>query len=96
MIMSKILLSDGSGRWFEEDDSQRFEERLNKGETHELLYRTRGGSYVLNTWSQKPGAEIEDDTYRMIDTETAASWFVGQGYPKDEIPEDALLPEDEI
>lgn len=40
--------------------------------THEGLYRTAGGRWVLNRWSQWQG---DAETYQFIDDETAKDWL---------------------
>lgn len=41
---------------------------------HEALYRTAGGRWVLNRWSQWQGVR---ETYRFIDDQDARSWLLG-------------------
>lgn len=82
--MSRIVLTDGSGRWFESDKAQMWEEatwwdgnnHVSKatGEKfdHQRLYRTKGGVWVLHTWSQWQGRR---ESYEEIDEDAAVRWF---------------------
>lgn len=66
--MRRIVLTDGSGRWFDEDKAEAFdEERWFDGRNqisratgdqfeHERLYRTASGQWVLNAWSDWQGS----------------------------------------
>lgn len=40
---------------------------------HQALYRTKGGRWVLNTWSQWEGSE---DRYEFVDDATAKDWLL--------------------
>ena len=40
---------------------------------HQALYRTKGGRWVLNNWSQYQGVE---ETYEFIDDATAKDWLL--------------------
>ncbi|MEU5323026.1 hypothetical protein AB0G67_40680 [Streptomyces sp. NPDC021056] len=40
---------------------------------HQALYRTKGGRWVLNTWSQWQGSE---DRYEFIDDSVAKDWLL--------------------
>ena len=40
---------------------------------HQLLYRTKGGRWVLNTWSQWEGVQ---ETYEFISDDTAKEWLL--------------------
>ena len=40
---------------------------------HQALYRTKGGRWVLNTWSDWQGSE---DRYSFIDDATAKDWLI--------------------
>lgn len=44
---------------------------------HEALYRTRGGRWVLNHWSQWQGTT---ETYTFIDDEQARMWLLKCGH----------------
>ena len=86
--MSRIALTDGSGKWFSEETAEKFEET---GEhdgrnwisnatgsqfEHENLYRTKGGKFILNHWSQWQGTR---EYYEEISNEQAAIWFSKNG-----------------
>lgn len=40
---------------------------------HQMLYRTKGGRWILNTWSQYQGVA---DRYEFIDDDTAKDWLI--------------------
>lgn len=40
---------------------------------HQALYRTKGGRWVLNSWSDYQGSE---DRYEFIDDQTAKDWLL--------------------
>lgn len=81
--MSRIQLTDGSGRWFDSTRAEKWEEgtywdgnnrvSLSAGKhSHEVLYRTAGGRWVLHRWSQWQGVR---EMYEEIDNEAAARWL---------------------
>jgi hypothetical protein len=84
MVMERIVLTDGSGRWFDAKKAQSWEEdtRWNGSNRislatgsqweHEKLYRTVGGIYVLQHWSQWQGSA---DRYEEITAQEAARWL---------------------
>jgi hypothetical protein len=81
--MARIALNDG--RWFETGKAERFDETTwHDGNNHishatgsqwdhEALWRTAGGKWVLNSWSQWQGSR---ETYVEISNEDAARWLV--------------------
>jgi hypothetical protein len=83
-IMSRIVLTDGSGRWFftskarSWDEATRWDGHNNiscatgSQWDHEELYRTAGGVYVLHHWSQWQGST---PSYEEIPAEDAARWL---------------------
>lgn len=87
--MKRIALTDGTGRWFNEETAERFkEDTYHDGRNwiskatgsqweHQCLYRTKGGRFILNCWSQYQGST---ESYREIDNEEAAIWFSRNGY----------------
>lgn len=87
--MSRIVLTDGSGRWFDSKKAKFWKEgtrwngnnrvSLTTGSQwdHEALYRTAGGVYVLNHWSQYQGSR---ETYEEISAEEAACWLSRNEY----------------
>ena len=97
--MARIVLE--KGKWFEEDQAERYEEKLifepdEEGkEIHKCLFRTKKGNWVRNIW-ETVGGEVSGETYEEIDMEEAADWFYNEGYESDEIPEDVFHPENEI
>lgn len=87
--MHRIALTDGSGRWFDLDAAERFDENtIWNGNNHiscatgsqwdhEVLYRTAGGRWVLHRWSQRQGTP---PAWTEISNEAAAKWLVTNGY----------------
>lgn len=86
--MNRIAVTDGSGRWFDESKAEKFAESKDWNGSnhisvatgsqweHEALYRTAGGQWVLNHWSQAGGRE----SYRTISDKEAARWMVQNGH----------------
>jgi hypothetical protein len=86
--MSRIALTDGSGRWFSDTTAEVFKEQtwhdgrnfISKATgsqwEHESIYRTKGGRFILNHWSNYQGSQ---ETYREISNEEAAVWFSRNG-----------------
>jgi hypothetical protein len=82
--MSRIVLTDGTGRFFFTSKAQKFEEdtrwdgnnhvSLATGSEfdHEALYRTKKGLWVLHSWSQWQGSS---DSWEEIDDADAARWL---------------------
>ncbi|SLM31127.1 hypothetical protein MTBBW1_2720004 [Desulfamplus magnetovallimortis] len=97
--MTRIALTDRSGKWFDEDKATRFDNKtdwngsdhvsLSAGEhcTH-ILYRTASKRWVLNEYSRWEGVQ---ETYTEISDQEAAEWFMVNEFENEEIPED-LLP----
>lgn len=91
--MKRIALQNGS--WFDEDSAKHWKEdsnwdghnhiSCNTGSqwTHERLYRSKGGSWILNSWSQWQGST---ETYEVIKPCDAASWLIRNGY--EDIPDE--------
>ena len=85
--MNRIALGDG--RWFDADRAEAYEEdtrwdghnhvSLATGSQwdHEELYRTRGGRWILHSWSQWQGS---GESYCEISDERAARWLVANGH----------------
>ncbi len=85
--MTRVALTDGGG-WFDADKA----EKVNEGSTHdgrnmislatgsqwehEALYRTRGGKWILNHWSNYQGSR---ESYTLISDADAAAWLVRNG-----------------
>lgn len=71
--------------WFNPDSSTKYDEATRwDGNNHvsvnpvdryghQGLYRTKGGRWILNTWSQWQGSE---DRYEFIDDTTAKDWLL--------------------
>ena len=87
--MSRIVLTDGSGRWFNDAKAKRWEEetRWNGNNhvskatgsqwEHETLYRTAGGIYVVHHSSQWQGST---DTIEEVTANDAAKWLSTNDY----------------
>lgn len=82
--MSRVVLTDGSGRFFFTSKAQKFEEdtrwdgrnhiSLATGTQfeHEALYRTKKGLWVLHSWSQWQGSS---ESWDEISDSDAANWL---------------------
>lgn len=92
--MARIPLTDGSGRWFDDQSAISFAEstRWNGNNhisratgsqwDHETLYHTRSGQWVLHHWSQWQGSLERYDT--VAETE-AVAWLVNNEYGPDDL-----------
>lgn len=87
-MAKRIALTDGTGRWFSENTADSWNEdtywngsnHISKATgsqwEHERLYRTKGGRFILNHWSQFQGST---ETYEEISNDEAAVWFSKNG-----------------
>jgi hypothetical protein len=87
--MTRIALTDDSGRWFDSKKAEKIDEgtywngsnhishATGSQWEHEALYRTKGGVWILNHWSQYQGTR---ETYKEISNEEAASWLIKNGH----------------
>ena len=87
--MARIALTDGSGKWFSSETAELFKkETYHNGKNwiskstgsqteHEYLYSTKGGRFILNSFSNYQGIQ---DTYEEISNEEAAVWFSKNGF----------------
>jgi hypothetical protein len=106
--MSRIALSENgekTGRFFDDKKADLYKEDTNwNGNnwiseatgsqwSHESVYRTAGGAYVLNCYSQYEGSE---ETYEIISKREAAEWFVKNNYKEDELPEELKKQVEEL
>ena len=85
--MNRIAIGKG-GSWFDLDAASRWDEACEfDGRNmisratgsqwdHELLFRTRQGTWIINQYSACQGS-IE--TYEKVSEEEAARWVTGQG-----------------
>lgn len=95
--MAKITVRDEHGEvegWFTEDKALKFTEDASwdgsnwisaatgSQWTHEDLYRTAGGRWVLHWWSQESGVL---GGYRFIDEDDALKWLLANRYEEDDI-----------
>lgn len=93
--MKRIALTDGNGSWFDSEKAEIFkEDTFHNGSNwiskatgsqweHECLYRTAGGRFILNHYSNVQGTT---ETYFEVEKEVAAAWLVRNGYSNDDIP----------
>jgi len=75
--------------WFDIDAAEKFSEdtwfdgsnQISKATgsqwAHEALYRTKGGRWVLNRWSQWQGSR---ETWEFISETEAREWLLAQGH----------------
>lgn len=94
----RTLLTDGSGRWFDEANATSFEEDTNfdgnnhisvntrSQWVHEQLYVTDSGMWILNRWSQWQGSR---ETYLGISEDEAMDWLNQNSIDIDDLPESA-------
>ena len=90
--MRRMYLNDGTQAWFDCDQAEVFEEDLQSdGKNfisvatesqfeHENLYRTKGGKWVKNCWSQWQGSI--GGNYG-ISLEDAVLWLDKNGYERE-------------
>jgi hypothetical protein len=95
--MQRQALTDGSGRWFDLDSAECFDEHtwwngnnhISKATgsqwDHEKLYRTAGGRWILNQWSQWQGSS---ETWEEINDAEAAAWLVTNNHEPHEACEE--------
>lgn len=98
--MNRIALEDG--RWFDADKAETWGDdtywdgnnHISKATgsqwSHEALYLTAGGAWVLNWWSQVQGSR---ETYTVIEPEEATRWLVRNEH---ELPEQLRKFEKEL
>lgn len=84
--MARINL--GHGKWFETSSAECFAEdtrwdgnnhisvATGSQWEHEELYLTRGGAWILHSWSQWQGSRSH---YTEISADTARRWLIDQG-----------------
>lgn len=95
--MTRVALTDNSGRWFNSDSSIVIQEgtrwdgnnhiSLSTGSqwNHETLYYTASGRWVLNRWSQWQGST---ESYELVTDQDAAEWLVrNERSPLTELPD---------
>jgi len=99
--MNRISLTNGNGAWFDAEkadlhkenqyhDGRNWISKATKDQfTHEAIYMTKSGKFILNKWSQWQGSV---ETYEEISKAEAAAWFAKQDFQDNEIP-DIFLPE---
>jgi len=80
--MNRVTLTDGSGKWFDKGEAEEFQEKtswdgrnyISKATgsqwDHQILYRTKGGKWILN--SQWQGTR---ESWEEISNEEAARWL---------------------
>lgn len=94
--MKRVALTDGSGKWFDSEKAENYEEdSYHNGRNfiskatgsqweHESIFVTKSGKFILNHWSNWQGSS---ETYELISKDQAAEWFAKQGFQDDQIPE---------
>lgn len=92
--MTRTVLTDGSGRWFDRSKAEQFDEdtywngsnmisRATGSQwDHETLYRTVGKQWIVYRTSGWQGVT---DRYELIDDETAAKWLVENGHENPDV-----------
>jgi hypothetical protein len=82
--MIRTILTDGSGKWFDADKAISFDEDTwHDGSNfiscatgsqwdHERMYCTRGGTWVLNSWSNYQNVR---EQYTEVDLDDAVMWL---------------------
>ena len=60
---------------------------------HETLYRSKGGVYVLHTWSQYQGSR---DTWQRISVDEAVAWLLKNDYDPTSPAEEAIAARLEV
>ncbi len=87
--MRRQALTDGSGRWFDLDRAECWDEdtwwngqhRVSRATgsewDHERLYRTAGGRWVRHRWSAWVGVP---DRWEELTSAEAAQWLVTNGH----------------
>jgi len=91
--MKRQAMTDGSGSWFDIDNSECFDEssdwngsnnisRATGSQTeHEQLYRTKSKKWVLNSWSNWQGTT---ETWEIVSDGHAAKWLAHNEYMDDD------------
>ena len=95
---------DGGG-WINLDIAKKFGEEqtwdgrnyisVNTGSQwdHEVLYRSKGGVYVLQSWSQRQGSQ---DTWQRISVNEAVEWLLRNDYDPTSQAEEAIAARLEV
>ena len=94
--MKRQAMTDGNGNWFNIESADCFNEDSNWNGSnnislatgsqwgHEALYRTVGGKWVLNSWSNWQGVL---ETWEIVNNEFAAKWLVTNNQNSDIVNE---------
>lgn len=95
--MKRTPLTNGSGRWFDEDKAEVItEDTYHDGRNfiskatgsqweHERLWRTAGGRWILNHWSNWQGSS---ESYEEVSDLFVAEWLAKQGLDSHETVEE--------
>jgi len=95
--MKRQAITDGSGKWFDIDAAEQFDEdtwwdgsnnisRATGSQTeHEILYRTVGKKWILRSWSQWQGTR---ETWVCITDEEAAKWLIKNNHDHPDVAEE--------
>jgi len=96
--MKQLVLTDGSGNWFDVDKAEVFDEStrfdghnrisIATGSqwAHQQLVHTHKGTWVLRSWSQEQGSS---ETILAISKNDAFVWLINNEY-SNHLPETAL------
>jgi hypothetical protein len=91
--MIRIPLTDGTGRWFDAEKAEEWDEDSNwdgnnhisvatgSQWSHETLHRTVGGRWIVHSFSSWSGSV---DQFEEISDEAAAAWLVLNGHESHE------------
>ncbi len=90
--MKRIVLTDDSGKWFNEKTAIVFTENTwwngnnhiscatGSQWNHEQLFYTKSGRWILNWWSQYQNSK---ETYEEISENAAIEWLISQEHFND-------------
>lgn len=94
MTITRQALTDGSGRWFNVDSAKCFSESTvwngnnhisvptGSQWNHEELYHTKGGVWVLHSWSQWQGSIAQ---WEQVGADEAVAWLSSNGHAPQEL-----------
>ena len=94
--MTRQVLSDGSGRWFDLNQVEKFDEETRWNGSnhiscatgsqweHQTLYRTKSRLWIIHAWSQWQGTL---DSWTEISDDEAAIWLVENEHEHPDVEE---------
>ena len=95
--MKRQAITNTNGKWFDLETAELYSENQEHNGSnwislvtgsqfkHESLYRTSGGKWILNCWSNFQGTT---ETYELISREQASKWFTKQMTEKYNMPQE--------